>query len=327
MLVSVFRGKFAFTLKIIALLIITSILAMLAQQALAQGEYVISAVLALATIAINFVYLTKKSVPLKFFLPGLLFLFAFVVGPIAYTVTMSGFQYQTGNTLSKPEAIEQLVKLGTVKDPFETIFDVTIGKTNNGELGLIYFDSLKNEFAVSTESKRLPQFRAEIVFDDFDIPLRSSEFTEINTDELSALDAQIPSLKFFYNDEYYLGLEGFQVDTNRRALGLACAVVKLAVVLGAFDQMVHHQAISQMNIFMGAFARRGIKLAIGGMVNRISRPRMIKADQVFGFDIGGGTSVNPGHFSVLRSFSGGLTQRAFVEIHAVRFSRHGQIAL
>jgi arabinogalactan oligomer/maltooligosaccharide transport system permease protein len=210
MLVSIFRGKFAFTLKIIALLIITSILAMLAQQALAQGEYVISAVLALATIAINFVYLTKKSVPLKFFLPGLLFLFAFVVGPIAYTVTMSGFQYQTGNTLSKPEAIEQLVKLGTVKDPFETIFDVTIGKTNNGELGLIYFDSLKNEFAISTESKRLPQFQSGIVFDDFDIPLRSSEFTEINTDELSALDAQIPSLKFFYNDEYYLALEGFQ---------------------------------------------------------------------------------------------------------------------
>jgi arabinogalactan oligomer / maltooligosaccharide transport system permease protein len=210
MLVSIFRGKFAFALKIIALLLISSILAMLAQQALAQGEYLISAVLALATIAINFVYLTKKSVPLKFFLPGLLFLLAFVIGPIAYTVAMSGYQYQTGNTLSKSEAIDQLIKLGTVKDPYETIFDVTIGKTTNGELGLIYFDSLKNEFAVSTESKRLPQFRAGVVFDDFDIPLRSSEFTELSTDELSALDAQIPSLKFFYDDEYYLGLEGFQ---------------------------------------------------------------------------------------------------------------------
>jgi arabinogalactan oligomer/maltooligosaccharide transport system permease protein len=116
MLVSIFRGKFAFVLKVIALLILSSILVMLAQQALAQGEYVISGFLALATLAINFIYLTKKSIPLKFFLPGLLFLLAFVVGPIAYTVTMSGFQYQTGNTLSKPEAIERLTKLGVTQD-------------------------------------------------------------------------------------------------------------------------------------------------------------------------------------------------------------------
>jgi arabinogalactan oligomer/maltooligosaccharide transport system permease protein len=210
MLVSIFRGKFAFVLKIIALLLISSILVMLAQQALAQGEYLISVVLALATLSINFVYLTNKSVPLKFFLPGLLFLLAFVVGPVVYTVAMSGFQYQTGNTLSKPEAIEQLVKLGTAKDPFETIFDVAIGKTSNGELGLIYFDSLKNEFAISTEKSRRVELRGSIVFDDFDVPLRSPNFTELSSDELSALDAQIPSLKFFYNDEYYLGLEGFQ---------------------------------------------------------------------------------------------------------------------
>ena len=210
MLVTIFRGKFAFTLKVITLLILSSILVMLAQQALAQDEFVIAAFLALATFAINFIYLTKKSIPLKFFLPGLLFLLAFVVGPIAYTVTMSGFQYQTGNTLSKPEAIERLKVLGVTQDPNQTIFDVTIGKTTSGELGLIYFDSLKNEFAVSTESKRLSQFRAGVVFDDFDIPLRSPDFTELSTDELTALDAQIPSLKFFYDDEYYLGLEGFQ---------------------------------------------------------------------------------------------------------------------
>ena len=210
MLVSIFRGKLAFALKIIALLIISSVLLMLAQHALAQGEYLISAVLALSTLSIIFVYLTNKSVPLKFFLPGLLFLLAFVVGPVAYTVAMSGFQYQTGNTLSKPEAIDQLVKLGTTKDPFETIFDVTIGKTSAGELGLIYFDSLENEFAISTEAARAVQPRAGIVFDDFDIPLKNPGFTELSSNELTDLDARIPSLKFFYNDEYYLALEGFQ---------------------------------------------------------------------------------------------------------------------
>ena len=122
MLVSIFRGKFAFVLKIITLLILSSLLVMLAQQAFATGEYAIAIFLAISTLALNFVYLTKRSVPMKFFLPGLLFLLAFVVGPILYTLAMSGFTYQTGNTLSKPEAIAQIQKLSVSQDENQTSY-------------------------------------------------------------------------------------------------------------------------------------------------------------------------------------------------------------
>jgi len=210
MLVSIFRGKFAFVLKVIALLLLSSILVMLAQQALASGEYAIAIFLALSTFAINFIYLTKTSIPLKFFLPGLLFLLAFVVGPVLYTLSMSGFVYQTGNTLSKEDAIVQIEKLGKVQDANGTIFDVGVGKNKLNELGIIYFDSLTNEFAISTATSRTVEPASTIVKDDLDYPSSSPNFRPLTDDEYSAVDAQISELKFFYNDEFYLGLEGFQ---------------------------------------------------------------------------------------------------------------------
>lgn len=210
MLVSIFRGKFAFVLKVISLLLLSSILVMLAQQALASGEYAIAIFLGLATFAINFIYLTKTSIPLKFFLPGLLFLLAFVVGPVLYTLSMSGFVYQTGNTLSKEDAIIQIEKLGKVQDENGTIFDVGVGKTDSNELGIIYFDSLTNEFAISTAKARTVEPASTIVKDDFDIPASSPNFRPLTDEEFSVVDAQISELRFFYNDEFYLGLEGFQ---------------------------------------------------------------------------------------------------------------------
>jgi arabinogalactan oligomer/maltooligosaccharide transport system permease protein len=210
MLISIFRGKLAFALKVITLLILSSLLVMLAQQALASGEYAIAIFLALSTVIINFVYLTKRSVPLKFFLPGLLFLLAFVIGPILYTLVMSGFTYQTGNTLSKPEAVIQLQKNSVQQDADQTIFDVTIGKNGANELSLLYFDSLTNEYAISTEKARAVEPESTIIKDEFDVPASSANFQSLTVDELGALDAQIPALKFYYNDEYYLGLEGFQ---------------------------------------------------------------------------------------------------------------------
>ncbi|CAB4885713.1 unannotated protein [freshwater metagenome] len=210
MLVSVFRGKFALVLKLIFLAATSAILGLLAQHALAQGEFAIAIFLIFAILSINFVYLTSKSIPLKFFLPGLLFLLAFVVGPILYTLAMSGFQYQTGNILSKPEAIEQLIKTGVAQDPDQTIFDVTIGKNKAGEISILYLNTTTNVYAISTEKTRTIEPASGVKMNDFDVPSSSPNFTALTTDELGSLDASIPKLKFFYDGEYYLGLEGFQ---------------------------------------------------------------------------------------------------------------------
>ena len=82
------RVKVPFFLKIVILAGVTAILTLLAQSAVATGEIAIGAFLVIAILALNITYLTKISIPLKFFVPGILFFIAFVIAPIVFTVLM-----------------------------------------------------------------------------------------------------------------------------------------------------------------------------------------------------------------------------------------------
>jgi arabinogalactan oligomer/maltooligosaccharide transport system permease protein len=118
-------------LKYITLLLVFSLLLLIIQSAIATREFQIAIFLVLALILIAITYLSSISVPLKFFLPGILFLTAFVIAPILYTVVMSTFKYQTGNYISKEESIERIKLLATTPDESGTTFDIVLGKYDN----------------------------------------------------------------------------------------------------------------------------------------------------------------------------------------------------
>jgi arabinogalactan oligomer/maltooligosaccharide transport system permease protein len=109
---SFFTGKVSFAIKLVVVLLLSALLLTLTQSAFAQKEYFIAGFLAICILLLVLTYLTKISIPLKFFLPGVLLLVAFVLSPILYTVTMSTFNYKTGNIVSKGEAIEQIKNRG-----------------------------------------------------------------------------------------------------------------------------------------------------------------------------------------------------------------------
>jgi arabinogalactan oligomer/maltooligosaccharide transport system permease protein len=151
-------GKLSFVLprlfKYAFLAIVFAILLMLTQSAFAKKEYQISIFLILAMGLIAVTYLSSISIPLKFFAPGVLFLVAFVVIPIVYTVAMSTFKYQTGNYISKEQAIDRIKLLGTAPDENGTTFDVVLGKYN-GELAILASDSINKRYFVSTSNNKL----------------------------------------------------------------------------------------------------------------------------------------------------------------------------
>ena len=60
-----------------------------------------------------------------------------------------------------------------------------------------------------------------------------------------------------------------QIDADGGTLCLAGAIVELAVVFRSFDQMSHHQTVTEMHVLMGAAACGGIELAIGCMIDGI----------------------------------------------------------
>jgi len=150
---SIFRGKFATALKMAILAIITAILSLLGQSAFASGESAIGAFLIFAILALNFTYFTKFSIPLKFFVPGILFFIAFVIAPIVFTVIMSIFNYQTGNYISKSASIEQVLILGVQSDANQTTFDLVSGKDSNGDYAVLVSDIANQRFFISTQDK------------------------------------------------------------------------------------------------------------------------------------------------------------------------------
>ena len=66
------RGRVALVLKLVIVSLLSAILLMLTQSAFAQREYVIAAYLAITVFILALTYLTKISIPLKFFIPGIL---------------------------------------------------------------------------------------------------------------------------------------------------------------------------------------------------------------------------------------------------------------
>ena len=203
------RLKIAKLIKYILVALAISILSFLAQSAFAQGEVEIALFLAISIIAIGITYLTKISVPLKFFLPGLLFLAAFSLGPVLYTLGMSGFQFQTGNYISKDAAIERVKLLGVQPDESGTTFDVVAGRDESGNFALLASDPfVTKQYFITTQTNitRLDTFNLTLNSDG--IASEAPGFKPFSNRELREVDQTLITMRFKYDDPFFLQLEG-----------------------------------------------------------------------------------------------------------------------
>ncbi len=209
------RGKFALLLKVIVVGLFSAVLLMLAQSAFAQHEYVISGFLALTILALALTYLTKISIPLKFFVPGILLLIAFVIGPILYTVTMSGFNYKTGNIISKEEAIVQVKARAIEADPAGTSFDIKLG-TLSGREAILVSDIANLKYFVSTVDSRTPVSANDVTLNEYGVAITAPNFTVLTDAQMAGADKSYSILHFKYEGDYFISLEGFDAGIVSR---------------------------------------------------------------------------------------------------------------
>lgn len=80
-----------------------------ATQLVIQGQMIAVTLVAFIGLAILAVYATKRAVPLKYLLPGILALLALQVWPIILTIAMSFTNYGDGHLGTKQEAVDQIV--------------------------------------------------------------------------------------------------------------------------------------------------------------------------------------------------------------------------
>jgi len=204
------------TAKYVAVALVSAVLGLLIQSAFAQGQYEIAAFLAIALVAIAVVYLTDISVPFKFLLPGMLFLFAFVIGPIVYTLVMSTFQYQNGNYISKEESITQIKILGVESDEAGTAFDVVIGRDAAGKLAILASDLLNQQYFISTQTTKTDFFASDLELNSDGVAVSAPGFVPVQDSERGSLDSSLSSTRFKYKDEYFVVMEGSDIGVVKR---------------------------------------------------------------------------------------------------------------
>jgi arabinogalactan oligomer/maltooligosaccharide transport system permease protein len=123
-----------------------------------QEKWAPLGVLVVATAAIDFVYLwpgLTRLLPLKFLIPGTVFLIAFQLIPIVYTINVGFTNYSTGHLFTKSEAITAIQK--------QTLTEPANGKTytmtpaeKDGDLVLILRDEDSGKWFVGTKEKLEP---------------------------------------------------------------------------------------------------------------------------------------------------------------------------
>ena len=161
-------------------------------------------------------YLTNISIPLKFFMPGMFFLFAFVLGPILYTVAMSGFHYETGNYISKPEAINQILLTGIRPDPNQTTFDIVIGEDSAKNLEILASDTIGKKYFISSATKKIDLDPSTLKIDENGDVATAPGFQALTPAEQSTLDAKLGTARFAYSSDYFITIEGGTLGSLKR---------------------------------------------------------------------------------------------------------------
>src|SRR5690606_13488854 len=82
-----------------------AVLLYVAQQLVEAGHWLMVILTAFVATCILAVYATRRAIPLKYLVPGLLLALALQIWPLVYTVTLSFTNYGDGHLASKEEAI------------------------------------------------------------------------------------------------------------------------------------------------------------------------------------------------------------------------------
>ena len=114
-------------------------------------EWTPLAVVITATVAIDYVYLSKRTLPLKFLLPGTIALLIFQVYPVLYTAYIGFTNYGTGNVLSEDQAVDRIVR-DSITVPEGAIRYQSVPLANDdGDLALLLTDPDGDRFLGTEE--------------------------------------------------------------------------------------------------------------------------------------------------------------------------------
>jgi len=193
-IVTGFSGLPGLILKF-ALLAILNALAVWAGVVLASNErWPALAVLVLATVGIDFLYLQPRGLPLKFLVPGTVFLLAFQVVPVLYTIQVAFTNYSTGHILSKSEAVSTIEENTLAPPPDGQTYTLSPALDKDGNLALLLVDDASGKPYVGTEDGLEPLATSDVTIAE-GLITAAPGYTLIKGARLFALDRELADFR------------------------------------------------------------------------------------------------------------------------------------
>ena len=205
------RGPLALFLKYGFLGAADAALIWLISAAINKSSFIIAGVVTSALIFLNYSFITKGFIPLKFLSVGLIFFAIFVVTPTGYTILMSTYNFKTGNEIAKEAALREIINNGIVSDAEGTAYDLFLGKTSNGKYAGILENQVTKELLYADENGVRPAAESEISRDISGYITGANGITTLTDEEFANEDATITALRFPLGDGSYAAPQGSDV--------------------------------------------------------------------------------------------------------------------
>jgi arabinogalactan oligomer/maltooligosaccharide transport system permease protein len=179
----------------IALLSIVNAVAVWSLTTLAsRDKWVPVIVLAGATLAIDWIYLMRRAVPLKFLIPGTIFLLGFQVIPVLYTVQVAFTNYSTGHILVKGEAIAGIQRNSLSQPTNGRTYTMAPARAADGKLVLVLADDTGGKTYVGTTDGIKPIPRSALHRNGDGAIVSATGYKLLKGSELFGIDKQITAL-------------------------------------------------------------------------------------------------------------------------------------
>jgi arabinogalactan oligomer / maltooligosaccharide transport system permease protein len=191
-LITVFSGTVGLVAKLIFLGLVNA-LAVWAGVVLAdERNWAAVGVLVATTAAIDAVYLLpRRTLPAKFLVPGTIFLLAFQVIPIAYTVNVAFTNYSTGHILPRTEAITGIQRNSLAVPPDGNTYTMAPARDGDGELVLILVDDTTGATFVGTREGLEPLPKERVTLDETGLVTAASGYSIVPVQERFALEREL----------------------------------------------------------------------------------------------------------------------------------------
>lgn len=191
---SFFSGGAGYAVKIALLSLSNALAAWAAYILVRDGRWLAVVVLALATAAIDAVYLAQRTLPLKFLIPGTLFMISFQIVPIAYTIDVAFSNYSIGHIASKSDAIKQ-IEINSLQQPENgKQYTMAPARDADGNLVLVLQDQATQSVFVGDENGLKPLPKGSTTTNALGIA-SATGYTIIKGPELFAMDRELRAFR------------------------------------------------------------------------------------------------------------------------------------